>query len=826
MKPDDDPSPLKSPKEELKSFQIEDGLEVQLVASEPMIQDPVLSIFDEKGRLWVVEMRGFMNDMDGKSEKEKSGRISVLEDTNADGLMDKSTVYLDSLEMPRTISLYKNGAIIAEKGNLWETADTNGDLICDKKTLIDGKYAANGLPEHSDNGMWRGIDNWFYNAKSNYRYKPEGDKWIKDSTEFRGQWGISHDDEGLLVYNYNWSQLHGDLVPPNYLFRNKNHKATIGIDYGLANDRKVFPIRPTPAVNRGYISGTLSKDGKLLEFTAACSPFIYRESTLSKEFYGNAFVCEPSGNLVKRNAVKKNGLLIEAKDPHSGREFMASTDERFRPVSISAGADGALYITDMYRGLIQHGAYVTPYLREMTIKRNLVLPVHCGRIWRVVPKNWKANKIENDFDSIDKLIANLKSSDGWKRDNAQRILVERNDAKSIESLKNIIKTDKNSLARFHALWTLEGMKKLHSDLLFSLLNDADTLVANNALRLIEPFIKTDKNLNKQVGNQLLKQFESASITASLQMALSAEGLENPAKFNLLIRIIEKHSESALIRDAVMSSLGNQENAFLNNLLKSKNWQNASPSKEIFIEILSMAITRKHDVTELNQVIASIDKNRKNLDWKSKAILTGISNVGKGKNKAIKLNFIPKLFTESDFNANRLTTLKSMFEWNGNTANANENTAKKSVLNEDEQKQFTLGRQHYLSSCSGCHGSDGKGINRFAPTLVASDWVLGDKKRLALIILHGIEGPIEVNKKVYDKPEILPVMPAHSTLDDGTITAILTYIRNEWGNNAGAMDRRTVGMTRIMAQGRVMPWTAKELDKYILDNQPSAEANKK
>ena len=143
-----------------------------------------------------------------------------------------------------------------------------------------------------------------------------------------------------------------------------------------------------------------------------------------------------------------------------------------------------------------------------------------------------------------------------------------------------------------------------------------------------------------------------------------------------------------------------------------------------------------------------------------------------------------------------------------------NLPKKSLLNDDEQKLFASGRQHYLSTCSGCHGTDGAGLKRFAPPLIGSDWVLGDEKRLSLIILHGMEGPVEVAKKVYDVPDILPVMPAHSTMDDGSITAILMYIRNEWGNNAGPIGKRMVGMTRVTSQGRVVPWTAKELNKYM------------
>jgi mono/diheme cytochrome c family protein len=164
-------------------------------------------------------------------------------------------------------------------------------------------------------------------------------------------------------------------------------------------------------------------------------------------------------------------------------------------------------------------------------------------------------------------------------------------------------------------------------------------------------------------------------------------------------------------------------------------------------------------------------------------------------------------------------IAALFEWPGHTAGSN-SIQKKTLLNESEQKLFALGRQHYLTTCAGCHGTDGAGLNRFAPPLIASEWVLGEEKRLALLVLHGLEGPVEVNGKLYNAPDILPVMPAHSTMDDGAITAVLTYIRNEWGNDAGPVSKGLVGTTRLTSQGRVQPWTAKELNQHILEGKAS------
>jgi mono/diheme cytochrome c family protein/glucose/arabinose dehydrogenase len=818
-KPDEGPSPAQTAVEELASFQIESGLQIQLVAAEPMVQDPVVLTFDADGRLWVVEMRGFMPTIDGEGENQPVGRISVLEDTDGDGQMDISTIYLDSLIMPRAIALVQGGALIAENQALWLTQDLDGDLKADTKTLIDKDYAGSGLPEHSGNGLWRGMDNWFYNVKSRFRYHLHDGKWQRDSTEFRGQWGISHDDEGRLIYNYNWSQLHADLVPPNYLSRNKNHTPTTGIDHGLTVDRRIYPIRPNPAVNRGYIPGTLDKEGKLQEFTAACSPLYYRGKALPAVYYGNVFVCEPSGNLIKRNVVEDKGVLLTAYDPHPGKEFLASTDERFRPVHLTTGPDGALYIADMYRGLVQHGAYITPYLREQTLARKLIQPINRGRIWRVVPKNWKPTKAKRFSEaSSHELIAELSHPDGWHRDMAQRLLIERNDKTISEALINLVLKGENHLGQFHALWTLEGLQLSNPGLLIQLLSDQHPLVNTTALRLLEPFAKSDAKIRAILERKLLNECDNASIEQILQMCFTTKSLSQKVSYQLLAGIIEKYDTVALIRDAVMSSLQDQEFNFLKQLWKSSQWQTHKPSKEIFLEMLTTSVIRKRNPAELKALLALLDTDKNSFGWKQKALLTGMSMGGNTSEiKPVRLTSAPRIIKQArhEIEPSRLAALASLFEWPGHSATLNK-LQKNNPLSQEEQKQFALGRQHYLTTCAGCHGTDGAGLNRFAPPLIGSEWVLGDEKRLALIVLHGMEGAVEVNGKVYDAPDILPVMPAHSTMDDGTITAILTYIRNEWGNEAGPVGRRTVGTTRNTSQGRVVPWTAKELNTYMLD----------
>jgi mono/diheme cytochrome c family protein/F0F1-type ATP synthase delta subunit len=605
------------------------------------------------------------------------------------------------------------------------------------------------------------------------------------------------------------------LVPANYLSRNKNHKPSTGIDHGFTIDRKIFPIRSNLAVNRGYVPGTLDSANRLQEFTSACSPTIYRSRLFPEEYYGNVFVMENAGNLVKRNVVKENGILLEAFDPNPGKEFFASTDERFRPVHGAVGPDGGLYIVDMYQGIVQHTAYMTDYLKGKTLERKLDSPGHMGRIWRIVPKGFdpvaapKLSKV-----STEELVAYLAHSDGWYRDHAQRLLVEKSDPGSVALLEQLVKSESGELAKFHALWTLEGMGKVNPALLLEALADPSDLVKSTSLRQMEAFINSSPEIGERLANEMVGLSAKASEALALQLALSAEKINPEALKTVLQSVLKKYGDQALIRDAVMSSLGNMEWDFLQGILVDPNWQTQEPNREIFMEMLSASILKKGDPNEISALLTRIDQS--DLTWKEQVILNGLAIKAGDIEQAGSIRFPakPALFSRADLplDETRKNMLLRVFTWPGFTPSSV--AASSTSLDEDGLKLFAEGRQKYLATCSGCHGNNGKGAARLGPPLAGSEWVLGDEVRLSLILLHGIEGPIEVAGKKYDAPEILPVMPSHSTMDDRSIAAILTYIRNEWGNQAPAITGRTVGSTRVLNQGRVYPWSAAELNKHV------------
>ena len=383
-------SPVLSPQQSIKQMQIT-GFNVKLVAAEPLVNSPVAMSFDSKGRIWVVEMESYMPDTVGTGEDKKSGTIAILTDTNRDGLYDERVIFLDLLVLPRAICLFEDGILVAESPNLWYYTVKNDKPY--NKTLVDSTYATGGNVEHQPNGLLRAMDNWIYSAKSDKRYRKSGDKWLIEKTHFRGQWGISQDDNGRLFYNTNSENLLGDYFSPGLGSANLHQNQVAGYVKSIVDDNRVYPIRPTPGVNRGYMEGVLDDSLHLVNFTAACSPLIFGSHLFGNEYYENAFVAEPSANLIKRNLVNF-AVPVQGKQAVENTEFLASKDERFRPVSLYEGPDGALYVVDMYRGIIQHKTYLTPYLKNEIKKRELTTPLNCGRIYKIVPEDFTQTQVQ------------------------------------------------------------------------------------------------------------------------------------------------------------------------------------------------------------------------------------------------------------------------------------------------------------------------------------------------------------------------------------------------------------------------------------------------
>src|SRR5690606_18050941 len=229
-------SPILSPVESMTSMELEPGFSVSLVASEPLLNTPVAMEFDEKGRIWVVEMEAYMKDTAGTGEDRPSGKIVVLQDRNGDGQMDERKVVIDSLVLPRAFALVEDGILVAEPPRLWYYQLKDDKPV--KKTLVDAAYAEGGNVEHQPNGLLRALDNWIYNAKSTKRYRKAGDDWIVENTHFRGQWGIAQDNYGRLYYNHNSANVLGDYFSPSFGATNINQRKVAGYNETIVADNR------------------------------------------------------------------------------------------------------------------------------------------------------------------------------------------------------------------------------------------------------------------------------------------------------------------------------------------------------------------------------------------------------------------------------------------------------------------------------------------------------------------------------------------------------------------------------------------------------------
>jgi glucose/arabinose dehydrogenase len=488
-------SPVLSPDEEMKTFRLPPGYRVELVASEPMVQEPILIDWDQDGRLWVIELLGYMQDLPASTEREASGRVSVLEDLNGDGKMDKKTVFLDGLVLPRALKVLDRGVLVAEPPNLWFARDTNGDLRADTKEAVMTSYGRlEANVEHNANGLVWALDNWMHTSETDVFLRLKNGTFESQRTLARGQWGGSQDDAGRIYRNSNESVLHVDLVPTPYYARNPNLVRTRGSYESLRGDNnevmRVWPAHPTPGVNRAYQAGVLREDGTMAAYTAVAAPTVYRGDRLPADLSGNIFVVEPAANLVSRIIVSDDGTTVRARKAYEGSEFLTSTDERFRPVYLSSAPDGTLYVVDMYRGIIQHRAYITEYLRDQIVSRQLDAPPRHGRIYRIVHETTRRDRAPALSRAPSaKLVELLSHPNGWWRDTAQRLLVERGDRSVTTGLRKLVEGAPSWRTRLHALWTLDGLDSVQPDLVVRALDDRARDVRVAAIRVSEQWLR-------------------------------------------------------------------------------------------------------------------------------------------------------------------------------------------------------------------------------------------------------------------------------------------------------------------------------------------------
>ena len=833
------PAPVLSPADQIRSFRLPPGFSAEVVAAEPLVHSPVAVEFDPQGRLWVVEMTGYMPDQEARGEANPTGSIAILNDTDGDGRMDTRTVFAGGLVMPRALHLTHGGALVAEPPKLWWMKDTDGDGKADQKILVANDYAtqndpALGLksnPEHASNGLLRNLDNWIYSANHTVRFRntagPQAagspPAWIREDTVTRGQWGISHDDVGRLFYNSNSDQIRADLLPAHYLSRNPNLKSASGVNAQLAKSQQVWPARVNPGVNRGYQPNTLTPEGKLANFTAACAAVVYRGDQFPEDFRGDVFLCEPSANLIRRNRLTEQDGVITATNAYEADEFLTSTDERFRPVNLQNGPDGTLYVVDMARGLIQHRIYLTSYLRKQIESRGLQAPTDLGRIYRIVHSakllDRKARLPEKP--STRDLMVRLSSPNGFWRDTAQRLLVENPAPDSTETLQQLVSQRESAspVVRLQALWTLEGQGRLNLETLLSALDDPDARVKSAAFRITDSL--PPGPMRESVSERMIQRAPSVRGEAQIALLCSLGNLGTPAADAAMRFLLMTGPSTPLRQDAAISGLKGRELAFLGALLTDAQ---CGPDKKEHAPLVAK-LARCIGVSGRPADIAgalNLTTKLKETDWQLAALLDGfaglvpVASPGAPAPK-IRQTGLPaepealaslRRSSQAEIAA-RVQKIDQLYYWPGKSANADTLAAANlQSLPPAAKASFERGRELYATICGACHQPHGNGQEGLAPPLVDSEWVLGSEQRLVRLVLHGLRDAITVKGVRYELN-----MPALAeALDDAQIADSLTYIRREWGHSAAPVSADLVKTIRALEAKREDSWTQAELQK--------------
>jgi len=831
-----DQSPPLSPAEALKTFYMPPGYYLELVASEPLVQDPIAMEWDTHGRLWVVEMPAFLRDFRfPEPDLDPICRIVVLEDTHHTGKMDKRTVFADHLVLPRSVKVLEQGVLVGEPPYIWLMHDRDGDLHMHTKEMISNAYGRReGNVEENANSLTWALDNRIYTTDVDIYLRLQHGKFEVGRTLVRGEWGLSQDDAGRMFRNTNESPVHVDLVPTPYYARNPNLLRTRGSYDALGEFSEintVWPVRPNPGTNRAYQQGIDRPDGSIAKYTSACGLLVYRGDRLPAELYGNVFVAEPAANLVGRSVLQDDGTTLRAHKGYARGEFLASTDERFRPVYLSNAPDGTLYIADMYRGVIQERSDITQYLQGQIQKRHLLQATDLGRIYRVMHETTKRDERPALADDTPaQLVAALAEPNGWRRDRAQQLLVEHGDKSVVPALANLAQTAPDPRTRLHALWTLDGLDSLPAALVAKALDDPSRDVRTSGLRLAERWLADPHSPLLAAVEQ---QGEDPDWSVREQLAATLGTLPPGQREPALASLLQRHGDDPVVVDVALSGLRGSEAVVLAALLRAES-RAAPPPFTPAITMLAATIVRSARDQAVQDLMSKITTESVPI-WQRSALLQGleiallgadmpgsivekkdalgnrlatggayafqhvpipISSYMPGRH-TLRLSREPAalsaLAARGGYFSRRAARVMAQVVWPGKPG-----AAVVAPLTPAEQIRYEAGREVYKNICQACHQPDGRGMERMAANLIDSPLALAPAEVTVRILMNGKEGAIG----------LMP--PIGAALSDDQVAAVLTYVRREWGQPGTPVEPGTVKAVRALTAGRKQAWTNAEL----------------
>ncbi len=601
----------------LKTIHVPKGFKVELIAAEPRVKDPVAIDWGADGKLWVAEMADYPSGTDGKGKP--GGRIRLLEDSNGDGRYDQATLFTEGLKFPNGVLAWGRGVLVTAAPDIVYLEDTSGDGKADVRRVLYSGFLQ-GNQQLRVNGLRPGLDNWIYCASGSHHAgygkgsqilsKVTGKRHLIGSRDFRihpdtgaidpqsgpSQFGRSRNDWG------NWFGVQNSHPLWHYVLDDQNIRRN---PHFAPPDPKKLVV--TPANPRVYPASTAQKRFHSFNhsgrFTSACSPMIYRDSILfdrGKEQH--AFTCEPFHNLVQHNLIRDEGVSFASRrDPAEKKmDFFASEDRWCRPVMVRTGPDGALWVVDMYRYVIEHPQWLPKSGRE-ELRAWFRSGSDRGRIYRVVRTDRPLRTITPLAKlSAEALVAKLESPNGWVRDTAQRLLVRGKHRSAAKALQRLTAKSKQPLARLHSLWTLHGLGVLSAKTLEGSLGDDHPGVRRNALRIASQ-VKVNPT-------KFARLAEDSDAKVRLQLASTLGAYSDETSGAVLAELFVNSKGDRYISAAVMSSL-NQKNVsiVLANALKSIG--NGDQSIAFALVTQAIAMGDKETVGRVVQLVSSPMRNR-------------------------------------------------------------------------------------------------------------------------------------------------------------------------------------------------------------------------
>jgi putative membrane-bound dehydrogenase-like protein len=605
------------PADVMKTFKVRPGFRLELAAAEPLVVDPIAMSFDEDGRMYVVEMRDY-----SEHREDRLSRVRLLEDTDGDGKYDKSVVFLDNLPWATAVTCTRGGVLVGACPDVIFAKDTDGDGVADEKRVVFTGFGPTkerlNVQGLFNNFLW-GLDNRIHGCSGlvggmvRVLAKPDRPPidirgkgivvdprdWTMTTEHGGGQYGLSFDPWGRLFTCMNSSHCEAFVYDSKYAARNPHvampdPRVSIAVDGPAAEVFRASPEEPYRVIRTrwriaGLVSGPVEGGGRSAGyFTGATGVTVYKGDAFGPGYVGHAFTGDAGGNLVHHKRVREEGVTLVAERPEDERdiEFIASTDNWFRPVDFANAPDGTLYIADMYRETIEHPWSIPPQIKQFL---DLNSGNDRGRIYRVAPDGFKqrpAPKLGRATTA--ELVPLLAHANAWHRETASRLIFERQDKAAAPLLKDLAAKSESPFGRMHAFYALDGLDALTPEIIAGALKDEDAHVREHAVKLAEAF----PALQPAVAGLA----EDPSARVRMQVAFSTA---DPAA---LTAIAKRDAETSWTRAAILSSSSEIAPALFGQLWNVDSFR-STPGGQALLSDLARVVGARQRPDDLAKTIA-------------------------------------------------------------------------------------------------------------------------------------------------------------------------------------------------------------------------------